>query len=49
MATYVSTIKFTAQGATAITDTAKRANAFKSSCKEDGREGERAVLDARPV
>jgi uncharacterized protein with GYD domain len=36
MATYVSTIKFTAQGAAAIADTGKRANAFKSVAKKMG-------------
>ncbi len=36
MATYVSTIKFTPQGAAAIADTAKRANAFKSTAKKMG-------------
>jgi uncharacterized protein with GYD domain len=36
MATYVSTIKFTAQGAAAIADTTKRANAFQNAAKKVG-------------
>jgi uncharacterized protein with GYD domain len=36
MATYVSTIKFTAHGVAAIADTTKRANAFKNAAKKMG-------------
>ena len=36
MARYVTTIKFTPQGAAAIKDTGKRANAFKGAAKKLG-------------
>jgi uncharacterized protein with GYD domain len=36
MATFISTIKFTAQGVKAIGETVKRAAAFKSSAKKMG-------------
>jgi uncharacterized protein with GYD domain len=34
MATYVTTVKFTAQGLTAVQDTCKRAAAFKAAAKK---------------
>jgi uncharacterized protein with GYD domain len=36
MPTYVTTIKFTAQGIQSVKDTTKRANAFKSAAKKLG-------------
>jgi len=36
MATFITTIKFTEQGVTAIRETTKRANAFKAAAKKMG-------------